>query len=121
MKNKKYSDKVVVPFIIGVIAVVYSCISPVKKDVTTNSSNELTIKLDQKNIRVAAVSAFVAHQMKRNDPYQSQDLLKVYMPYIYMKKVIVHLTMENLLEATGTQQLSHMGNGALKLGIIKEI
>ena len=49
MKNKKYSDKVVVPFIIGVIAVVYSCISPVKKDVTTNSSNELTIKLDQKN------------------------------------------------------------------------
>ena len=49
MKNKKYSDKVVVPFIIGVISVVYSCISPVKKDVTTNSSNELTIKLDQKN------------------------------------------------------------------------
>ena len=40
MKNKKYSDKVVVPFIIGVIAVIYSCISPVKKDVRATTGKD---------------------------------------------------------------------------------
>ena len=41
MKNKKYLDKVVVPFIIGVIAIIYSCLSTEKKDTIINSSNEL--------------------------------------------------------------------------------
>ena len=41
MKNKKYLDKFVIPFIIGVIAVIYSCLSPEKKDTATNSSKEL--------------------------------------------------------------------------------
>ena len=41
MKNKKYLDKFIIPFIIGVIAVIYSCLSPEKKDNATNSSKEL--------------------------------------------------------------------------------
>ena len=41
MKNKKYLDKFIIPFIIGVIAVIYSCLSPEKKDTATNSSKEL--------------------------------------------------------------------------------
>ena len=41
MKNKKYLDKFMIPFIIGVIAVIYSCLSPEKKDTATNSSKEL--------------------------------------------------------------------------------
>jgi hypothetical protein len=41
MKNKKYLDKFVIPLIIGVIAVIYSCLSPEKKDTATNSSKEL--------------------------------------------------------------------------------
>ena len=41
MKNKKYLDKFMIPFIIGVIAVIYSCLSPEKKDNATNSSKEL--------------------------------------------------------------------------------
>ena len=41
MKNKKYLDKFMIPFMIGVIAVIYSCLSPEKKDTTTNSSKEL--------------------------------------------------------------------------------
>lgn len=41
MKNKKYLNKFIIPFIIGVIAVIYSCLSPEKKDTATNSSEEL--------------------------------------------------------------------------------
>lgn len=41
MKNKKYLDKFMIPFIIGIIAVIYSCLSPEKKDTATNSSKEL--------------------------------------------------------------------------------
>lgn len=41
MKNKKYLDKFMIPFIIGVITVIYSCLSPEKKDTATNSSKEL--------------------------------------------------------------------------------
>ena len=41
MKNKKYLDKFIIPFIIGVIAVIYSCLSPEKKDTATNSYKEL--------------------------------------------------------------------------------
>ena len=41
MKNKKYLDKFIIPFIIGVIAVIYSCLSPEKKDNATNSSKKL--------------------------------------------------------------------------------
>ncbi|MDG1681774.1 MAG: hypothetical protein P8H49_01260 [Flavobacteriaceae bacterium] len=41
MKNKKYLDKFMIPFIIGVIAVIYSCLTPEKKDTATNSSKEL--------------------------------------------------------------------------------
>ena len=41
MKNKKHLDKFMIPFIIGIIAVIYSCLSPEKKDTATNSSKEL--------------------------------------------------------------------------------
>ena len=41
MKNKKYLDKFIIPFIIGVIAIIYSCLSPEKKDTATNSSKKL--------------------------------------------------------------------------------
>ena len=41
MKYKKYLDKFMIPFIIGVIAVIYSCLSTEKKDTATNSSKEL--------------------------------------------------------------------------------
>ena len=41
MKNKKYLDKFIIPFIIGVIAVIYSCLSHEKKDTATYSSKEL--------------------------------------------------------------------------------
>lgn len=41
MKNKKYLNKFMIPFIIGVFAVIYSCLSPEKKDTATNSSKEL--------------------------------------------------------------------------------
>ena len=41
MKNKKYLDKFMIPFIIGVIAVIYSCLSPEKKDTATNLYKEL--------------------------------------------------------------------------------
>ena len=41
MKNKKYLDKFIIPFIIGVIAIIYSCLSTDKKDNSTNSSNDL--------------------------------------------------------------------------------
>ena len=32
MKNKKYLDKFIIPFIIGVIAIIYSCLSNEKKN-----------------------------------------------------------------------------------------
>ena len=41
MKNKKYLDKFIIPFIIGVIAIIYSCLSNEKKNTIINSSNEL--------------------------------------------------------------------------------
>lgn len=41
MKNNKYLDKFIIPFIIGVIAIIYSCLSTEKKDTIINSSNEL--------------------------------------------------------------------------------
>ena len=41
MKNKKHLDKFMISFIIGIIAVIYSCLSPEKKDTATNSSKEL--------------------------------------------------------------------------------
>ena len=41
MKNKKYLDKFIIPFIIGVIAIIYSCLSTEKKDNSTNSSNDV--------------------------------------------------------------------------------
>ena len=41
MKNKKYLDKFIIPFIIGVIAIIYSCLSTEKKDNSTNSSNDI--------------------------------------------------------------------------------
>ena len=41
MKNKKYLDKFMIPFIIGIIAVIYSCLSHEKKDTATNSSKDL--------------------------------------------------------------------------------
>ena len=41
MKNKKYLDKFIIPFIIGVIAIIYSCLSNGKKNTIINSSNEL--------------------------------------------------------------------------------
>ena len=41
MKNKKHLDKFMIPFIIGIIAVIYSCLTPEKKDTATNSSKEL--------------------------------------------------------------------------------
>ena len=48
MKNKKYLDKFIIPFIIGVIAIIYSCLSTEKKDNSTNSSNdEINITLSK--------------------------------------------------------------------------
>ncbi len=41
MKNKKYLDKFIIPFIIGVIAIIYSCLSSERKDNSTNSSNDV--------------------------------------------------------------------------------
>jgi len=41
MKNKKYLEKFIIPFIIGVIAIIYSCLSNEKKNTIINSSNEL--------------------------------------------------------------------------------
>ena len=41
MKNKKYLDKFIIPFIIGVIAIIYSCLSTERKDNSTNSSNDV--------------------------------------------------------------------------------
>ena len=41
MKNKKYLDKFIIPFIIGVIAIIYSCLSTEKKDNSTNLSNDV--------------------------------------------------------------------------------
>jgi hypothetical protein len=41
MKNKKYLNKFIIPFIIGVIAVIYSYLSTEKKNTATYSSEEL--------------------------------------------------------------------------------
>ena len=49
MKNNKYLDKFIIPFIIGVIAVTYSCLSTEKKENSSNLIKEVNINLNEKN------------------------------------------------------------------------
>ena len=64
MKNNKYLDKFIIPFIIGVIAVTYSCLSTEKKDNSSNLIKEVNINLNEKNS--SGVQGKVVFSQKNN-------------------------------------------------------
>ena len=64
MKNNKYLDKFIIPFIIGVIAVTYSCLSTEKKENSSNLIKEVNINLNEKNS--SGVQGKVVFSQKNN-------------------------------------------------------
>tara|TARA_B100000795_G_scaffold5035_1_gene3609 strand:- start:1405 stop:1968 length:564 start_codon:yes stop_codon:yes gene_type:complete len=64
MKNNKYLDKFIIPFIIGVIAVTYSCLSTEKKENSSNLIKELSMNLSEKNS--SGVQGKVVFSQKNN-------------------------------------------------------
>jgi len=64
MKNNKYLDKFIIPFIIGVIAVTYSCLSTKKKENSSNLIKEVNINLNEKNS--SGVQGKVVFSQKNN-------------------------------------------------------
>ena len=64
MKNNKYLDKFIIPFIIGVIAVTYSCLSTEKKENYSNLIKEVNINLNEKNS--SGVQGKVVFSQKNN-------------------------------------------------------
>ena len=64
MKNNKYLDKFIIPFIIGVIAVTYSCLSTEKKENSSNLTKEVNINLNEKNS--SGVQGKVVFSQKNN-------------------------------------------------------
>ena len=64
MKNNKYIDKFIIPFIIGVIAVTYSCLSTEKKENSSNLIKKVNINLNEKNS--SGVQGKVVFSQKNN-------------------------------------------------------
>ena len=64
MKNNKYLEKFIIPFIIGVIAVTYSCLSTEKKENSSNLIKEVNINLNEKNS--SGVQGKVVFSQKNN-------------------------------------------------------